>query len=179
MHTHRPLIGLLAAILLAACSPDSTSPTAPGPVPPADSVPNPPASIVGRWSARTAAGSTLPYVVERFPDWPKPRSVHEIQLDHGDLRLHAGGRYQFVVYSSEWGSEDPTSGKEFVLQFRFTDRDFGTWTRSGTEIVLTSGWIQHRVTRGSVMPDGSLQLQHGLTWGDPLLAVRYRSGTAE
>lgn len=175
MRTHRPLVGLLAAILLAACSTDSPSPTAPEPAPPADGVPTPPASIVGAWSARTAAGASLPYVVERFPNWPAPPSVHEITLDHGGLALTADGRYQLAVQSSEWGSEDPGAGKEFILHFRFTDRDFGRWARHGTEIVLTSEWIQHRVTRGTVLPDGSLLLQHGLVWGDPLLSVRYET----
>lgn len=174
MRPTRTLVGFVVAILLIACSTDSKSPTTLEPSLPADSVQTPPAPIIGQWSARTAAGSTLPYVVERFPDWPTPPSVHEIRLDRGDLTLIADGRYQFSVYSSEWGSEDPASGKEFILQFRFTDRDFGIWTRSGSELVLTSHWIQNRVTRGIIRPDRVLELQHGLIWGDSLLAVRYR-----
>jgi hypothetical protein len=163
----RQIVGLLAAIQLAACSTDSTSPTIPEPSP---------APVIGQWSARTAAGSALPYVAERVQDWPTPRGVHEIRLDRGDLVLTADGRYQYAVYSSEWQSEDPGSGQEFIMQYRFADRDFGTWTRNDSEIVLTSHWIQNRVTRGIVRPDGVLELQHGLLWGDPLLAVRYLRG---
>ncbi len=179
MPNHRYLAGLMAVIVLAGCSADS-APTAvitPIPTPPADTTPAPPPALVGTWTARAAAGATLPYVVERFPDWPAPPSVHEIQLDHGRLELTSDGRYQLRVLSSEWGSANPAAGTEFILHFRFSDHDFGTWKRQGDHIVLTSEWIQHRVTHGTVLPDGSLQLRHGLVWGDPELQVQYGRST--
>lgn len=176
MTIHRTLFGLAALFVLAACSTDA--PTSPEPpvdtLPPSDTIPSPPPALAGTWSARIAEGVSLPYVVERFNDWPAPPSVHEIQLDHGQLELTGDGKFRLKVYWSEWKSADPTRGAEWVLHVRFTDVDFGTWTRSGAEVVLTSHWIQNRVTYGTVKADGSLQLRHGLVWGDPLLAVGYK-----
>lgn len=175
MLTRRVFIVVAAVATLGACS-DATSPVAPPP--PTTPQPGPPPVtapvLTGQWRALHVGGVALPATVARFTDDPAVPGVTELRLDDAITTLSDDGRYTRVTLYSEWNSVTPGDPSSWRVRFRYRDTDFGTYTRSGTSVLLTSGWIQNLVVRGNLADGGALRLQHGLTPGDDLLDIRYQ-----
>lgn len=134
-----------------------------------------PPALSGRWVARDLAGRPLPALVERFEDEPSVPGVSEFRLDSAEVQLSADRRYTRRLYYSEWNTLTPDDSASWRVRLRWRDRDFGLYVPSADSIVLTSEWIQNLVVRGAIAAPAAavLRLQHGLTYGDPLLNVGY------
>jgi hypothetical protein len=175
MSMRRVCIIVAALATLGACS-DTATPVAPLPptIPPPGPPPIPAPVLTGQWRAQQVGGVALPAAVARFTDDPAVPGVTELRLDDAVTTLSDDGRYTRVTLYSEWNTLTPNDPSSWRVRFRYRDSDFGSYTRSGSTVLLTSGWIQNLVVRGSLADGGALRLQHGLTPGDDLLDIRYQ-----
>ncbi|MBX3173700.1 MAG: hypothetical protein KF709_04775 [Gemmatimonadaceae bacterium] len=133
----------------------------------------PPPTMFGEYRVATVNGHPLPSAMYVFPDVEvdgRRFSTHYL-VDSARLALHPNGQYQQGIYYSEWEGEP--NGPPTTLLYRAYTGDFGTWTRSGTQLAFESGYLQnHRFSGNSEGPTG-LALLHGLSHGDPPVPVTY------
>lgn len=132
----------------------------------------PPPTPVGQWTAAALADVPLPariHLWDPFVEDGREISVHLI-VDSARLALHANGRYDHRIWTSEW--EGDAGGPPLRLRLRMTMGDFGGWARTGVQLQLDSWWLQNHSLSGVFAID-ALHMQHGLTHGEPPFPFRY------
>lgn len=132
-----------------------------------------PVAPVGSWRANAVADAPMPaaiYVFDPFVLEGDTVSVHFI-VDSAWITLHPTGRYEHAIRYSEWVG--PPSGAPTHLRFRWQWNDFGSWTHNGTQVAFESGFYQNHRMAGEFASIGPLRIQHGLSHGDPPVALRY------
>jgi hypothetical protein len=132
----------------------------------------PPPTPAGDWTAAALADVPLPariFLWDPFVEDGREISVHLI-VDSARLALHANGRYDHRIWTSEW--EGDAGGPPLRLRLRSMLGDFGGWTRNGIQLQLESWWLQNHSLSGEFAND-ALHMQHGLTHGEPPFPFRY------
>ncbi|MFN0100061.1 MAG: hypothetical protein ACKVS7_15425 [Gemmatimonadaceae bacterium] len=132
-----------------------------------------PVAPVGTWRADAVADRPVPSAVYVFDPAEVDGDTVSIHLivDSAWITLHPTGRYEHAIRYSEWIG--PRSGAPTHRRFRWQWNDFGTWTRTGTQVALESGFFQNHRVAGDFVGGGPLRLRHGLTHGDPPVGLRY------
>lgn len=130
-------------------------------------------SIVGTYRVTEVRGQPAPAPIYVFHDYPEDGRLKSIFLivDSARVQLAGNGRYTHRIHVTEW--EGPNGGAPERVRFRFVIGDFGAWTREGTLLRFTSGWIQNFTFSGTTYDAQRMELLHGLSHGDPPVPVRY------
>ena len=132
-----------------------------------------PVAPVGSWRANAVANAPMPaaiYVFDPAVLDGDTVSVHFI-VDSAWITLHPTGRYVHAIRYSEWMG--PKGGAPTHRRFVWQWNDFGTWTREGLQVSFESAYYENHRMAGEFAPIGPLRLQHGLSHGDPPVALRY------
>jgi hypothetical protein len=134
-----------------------------------------PGTFHGRWRASTLNGAALPavYSSELNEEYPEGSLSWSIVIDSANVFLYPNGHYGHRIYYSEYHGE---AGQQPTRLFRrFVAIDYGSFSRDGTQLSLSSGWLSGLLKFGSVAENGAgaLALNHGLTHGDPPAAFTY------
>lgn len=134
----------------------------------------PPRALPGEWRAVALRGTPLantPFeVIDPVELDGRMVSIH-LFADSSRLVLRTNGTYEHRVWISE--HEGDAGGPAHTKRGQFTLGDHGVWQRTGDELLLTSNWVEDHRMLGTLLPDGGLQLQHGIDFGGPFAPFRY------
>jgi hypothetical protein len=127
----------------------------------------------GAWRAEAVGGRAIPAAVLVFDPTAvdgREVSTHFI-ADSAFIRLGPTGRYDHVVFYSEWEGE--VGGPPVAKRIAWRHADHGTWSRTGDALRFDSGWLQNHFMTGTFGAGGTLRVQHGLAHGDEPADFRY------
>lgn len=135
----------------------------------------PPATIHGQWRATALGGQPLPAAYWVEPEFETDGGIvsRHVVIDSASVFLYANDRYLHRIFYSEW--EGPANGERQTKLQSFMATDFGSWTKSGLTMTLSSAWLQNHVMTGEAAANivGPLRLNHGISHGDEPAAFRY------
>jgi hypothetical protein len=134
-----------------------------------------PLSVAGPYRATAMHDQPLPRVYIMDPAFDNGFEIvsHHLFIDSARVSLFTNGTYRHRIHYSHW--EGPAHGGPEVRLISLVHDDHGSWTTTGTQVTLESGWLQNHVIHGERAADniGPLRLNHGISHGDEPVPLRY------